>query len=170
LTPLTIAQINTAVQEHKDDAFQVDNHELNQVSIVGTIKSVAKLSTNITLVVTDNTGEVDVRQWLDAADAQQDFQAGMRIKIIGHVREFQEKRSILAFKIIPVVDAEEAVHHQLMAQYVLFLIFYYFIYLFISSLGTCICFIVSEPFRKTISPLQQLQLIRTRPMYCSPSR
>jgi replication factor A2 len=98
----------------------VDNHELNQVSIVGTIKSVAKLSTNITLVVTDNTGEVDVRQWLDAADAQQDFQAGMRIKIIGHVREFQEKRSILAFKIIPVVDAEEAVHHQLMAQYVYF--------------------------------------------------
>jgi hypothetical protein len=67
LTPVTIAQVNAAKQQHKDDAFSVDGQELNQVpipillflvtsnlfqvSVVGTIKSVAKLSTNITLVV-----------------------------------------------------------------------------------------------------------------------
>ena len=39
----------------------------------------------------------------------------MRIKVIGHVREFQEKRSILAFKIIPVSDPLEVTYHTMMA-------------------------------------------------------
>lgn len=30
----------------------------------------------------------------------------MKIKIVGHVREFQEKRSILAFKIVPAPDPQ----------------------------------------------------------------
>lgn len=107
-----------AVQQHKDDAFSVDGHELNQVSVVGTVKSVTKLSTNITLVISDNTGEVDVRQWLDSGDNQQDFHQGMSIKVVGHVREFQEKRSILAFKILVVADPQEAVYHNLLATYV----------------------------------------------------
>ncbi len=72
-----------AVQQHKDDAFSVDGHELSQVSVVGTVKSVTKLSTNITLVIYDSTGEVDVRQWLDAGDNQQDFHQGMTIKVRG---------------------------------------------------------------------------------------
>jgi hypothetical protein len=70
-----------AQQQHKDDAFSVDSHELSQVSVVGTVKSVTKLSTNITLVIHDATGEVDVRQWLDAGDSQQDFHQGMTIKV-----------------------------------------------------------------------------------------
>lgn len=110
--------MNSAVQEHSDDSFSCDNQELSQVSVMGTIKSVSKLSTNITLVVADETGEVEVRQWLDTGDLQQDFHQGMRIKIIGHVREFQEKRSILAFKIVPVADPQELVYHKLLATYV----------------------------------------------------
>ena len=118
LTPVTIAQVNAAKQQHKDDAFSVDGQELNQVSVVGTIKSVAKLSTNITLVVQDATGTIDVRQWLDSGEGQTDFVPDMRIKIVGHVREFQEKRSILAFKIVPAPDPQEAVYHQLLSTYV----------------------------------------------------
>ncbi len=119
LTPLTVSQVLGAVQQHKDDAFSVDGHELSQVSVVGTIKSVAKLSTNITLVIGDATGDVDVRQWLDSGDGgQQDYHQGMTIKVVGHVREFQEKRSILAFKIIVVTDPQEAVYHNLLATYV----------------------------------------------------
>jgi hypothetical protein len=87
LTPLTITQVLGAQQQHKDDAFSVDSHELSQVSVVGTVKSVTKLSTNITLVIHDATGEVDVRQWLDAGDSQQDFHQGMTIK----VKSFGEK-------------------------------------------------------------------------------
>ncbi len=39
-------------------------------------------------------------------------------KVVGHVREFQEKRSILAFKILVVTDPQEAVYHNLLATYV----------------------------------------------------
>mgnify|MGYP002223813746 CR=1 FL=1 len=99
LTPLTVGQVLGAVQQHKDDAFSVDGRELSQVAVVGTVRSAAKLSTNVTLVVYDSTGEVEVRQWLDAGESQQEIISGMRIRVVGHVREFQEKRSILAFKI-----------------------------------------------------------------------
>ena len=96
----------------------MDNNELSQVSIVGVIKKTAKLSTNITLTVADETGEIDVRQWLNAGEQQQDFLENMRVKVIGHVREFQERRSVLAFRIVPVESQEEATYHQLMATYV----------------------------------------------------
>jgi hypothetical protein len=39
----------------------------------------------------DATGEIYVRQWLDSGESQQDFVPDMRVKIVGHVREFQEK-------------------------------------------------------------------------------
>ena len=114
-----VSQIVNAVQKHKDDAFQIDNQELNQITIVGTIKSVQKLSTNLTLVIADATGEVDVRQWLDGDDPSSDmWKQGMVVRVIGHLREFQEKRSVLAFKIRPVHDVNEVTYHQLMATHV----------------------------------------------------
>lgn len=86
LTPLLVSQIVKAVQQTKDDSFTVDGQELNQVTVVGTIKSVTKLSTNLTIVLADSTGEVDVRQWLDADDANADrFREGMMIRVIGNV-------------------------------------------------------------------------------------
>jgi replication factor A2 len=84
LTPLLVSQILKAVQQHKDDSFSVDGQELNQITVVGTIKSVTKLSTNLTIVLADATGEVDVRQWLDTDDANADrYRAGMMIRVIG---------------------------------------------------------------------------------------
>lgn len=84
LTPLLVSQIVKAVQQHKDDSFQVDGQELNQVSVVGTIKHVAKLATNLTIVLADSTGEVDVRQWLDNDDGNADkFRQGQMVRVIG---------------------------------------------------------------------------------------
>lgn len=54
------------------------------MSVVGTIKSVTKLATNLTIVLADSTGEVDVRQWLDNDDVNADkFRAGQIVRVIG---------------------------------------------------------------------------------------
>ena len=123
LTPLLVSQIVKAVQQHKDDSFQVDGQELNQVSVVGTIKHVAKLATNLTIVLVDSTGEVDVRQWLDNDDANADkFRQGQMVRVIGHLREFQEKRSVLAFKIRLVEDPVEMEYHKVRQRFLCFVL------------------------------------------------
>lgn len=67
------------------------------MSVVGTIKSVTKLATNLTIVLADSTGEVDVRQWLDNDDLNADkFRAGQRVRVIGtSMDEFSSEQAYI---------------------------------------------------------------------------
>jgi len=125
LVPLTIKQLHNATQAHPDDIFRVDGRELNQVTIVANILQISNLTTNVNFVVDDGTGKIDVRVWLDADDkndhmAQQksEWREGAYVRIVGHLRSFHNKRSIVGFKIIPITDFNELTYHFLEAIYV----------------------------------------------------
>jgi replication factor A2 len=125
LTPVTIKQLNSATQAHTDDVFKVDNHELNQVTIVGQILTITNLATNVNFQVDDGTGKIEVRIWLDSED-KNDFQAqqkaewreGIYVRIVGNLRSFHQKRSVVAFRITPIKDFNEITYHFLETIYV----------------------------------------------------
>jgi len=126
LTPVTIRQLYNAVQQQPGDIFKVDGKELNQITIVGQIVSSQIQSTNLELLIDDSTGKMDVRQWLEPdeganqylEDQRATFKEGVYVRVVGHLRAFQAKRSIMAFRIQPIDDWNEITFHLLEAIHV----------------------------------------------------
>jgi len=125
MTPVTIKQLFNAVQAVPDDVFKVDGHDLNQITVVGSVLSVSLQSTNYSLLVDDGTGKMDVRIWIDTEDnsdyAQKKraaWKEGIYVRAIGHLRAFNNKKSIVAFRIIPIKNFDEVTYHFLETIYV----------------------------------------------------
>jgi len=116
--PCTAAQIlNT---QHVDDRFMMDNIELHQVTIVGIVRSVKETSTRIEYFIDDMTGPpLDVRQFVDndenTPEEEREVPAreNMYVRVHGHVRSFQGKHHVMAFKISPITDMNELTTHML---------------------------------------------------------
>jgi len=113
------------VQAHPEDAFKIDARELNQITIVGMILAVTEAATNVSFNVDDGTGKIEVRIWLDSeepAESANEKRAGWRvgayIRVIGHLRSFNNKRSVMAFRIQPIVDLNEITYHLCECVYV----------------------------------------------------
>ncbi|KXS18114.1 nucleic acid-binding protein, partial [Gonapodya prolifera JEL478] len=121
LRPLTIRQLLSASQPIPDQPFRLDGAELSQVTFVARILDVQEQSTNVTYKVEDGTGEAEVRWWLDGGEG--DWMARRRAqlvantycRIVGHFRSFNNKKSLVAFSVRPVEDANEITYHNLAA-------------------------------------------------------
>lgn len=118
IMPCTVAQIHSAT--HTDDRFLIDNIELHQVTVVGLVKTVKESSTRIDYELDDMTGKsLEVRQFLDQDENTPDeerivaMRENMYVRAHGHVRAFQDKRSITAFKVLAVEDPNEITSHML---------------------------------------------------------
>jgi replication factor A2 len=127
LKPLTIKQCINAVQAHADAPILVDNDELSQFTLVGHIVKVTEQSTNVTYLTDDGrwwflisgTGLIDVKYWLDENDTDYNAQKraalreGIYVKVTGQLRNFGNKRNVVAFNIRPIQDFNEVILHYL---------------------------------------------------------
>jgi len=123
LTPITIRQLYNATQQQPEDIFKVDGKELNQVTLVGQIVSSQIQSTTLELLIDDSTGKIDVKQWLEPDEGNGDahrsqFKEGVYVRVVGHLRAFQQRRNIMAFRIQPIDDWNEITFHLLEAIHV----------------------------------------------------
>ncbi|KFQ20182.1 Replication protein A 32 kDa subunit, partial [Merops nubicus] len=86
-----------------------------QVTIVGIIRHAEKAPTNILYKVDDMTAApMDVRQWVDTDEAGGEnvvVPPGTYVKVAGHLRSFQNKKSLVAFKIMPLENMNEFTTH-----------------------------------------------------------
>lgn len=118
VTPLSVFQIQNGTSA--EDSILVDNHELNQVVIVGVIRQVETKNTKNTYTVEDHTGVIEVVHWIDGAEDDEnaarkraECREGMYVRAIGTVKTFNDKRSITAFLVKPITDFNEITHHLL---------------------------------------------------------
>ncbi|XP_027622533.1 replication protein A 32 kDa subunit isoform X1 [Tupaia chinensis] len=88
IVPCTISQLLSATLI--DEVFKIGHVEISQVTIVGIIRHAEKAPTNIVYKVDDMTAApMDVRQWVDT----------------------DNKKSLVAFKIMPLEDMNEFTTH-----------------------------------------------------------
>ncbi|XP_063810630.1 replication protein A 32 kDa subunit isoform X3 [Pseudophryne corroboree] len=91
--------------------------EKKSVTIVGIVRHAEKAPTNILYKVDDMTAApMDIRQWVDTDEASCEnvvVPPGSYVKVSGHLRSFQNKKSVVAFKIAPLEDMNEFVSHML---------------------------------------------------------
>uniref|UniRef100_A0A8D0GGI3 Replication factor A protein 2 n=1 Tax=Sphenodon punctatus TaxID=8508 RepID=A0A8D0GGI3_SPHPU len=115
IVPCTISQLLAA--EQVDETFKIKEVEISQVVIVGVIRQAEKAPTNILYKVDDMTSApMDVRQWVDTDEAGSEnvvVPPGTYVKVAGHLRSFQNKKSLVAFKIMPLEDMNELTVHML---------------------------------------------------------
>ncbi|KAM4701557.1 replication protein A 32 kDa subunit [Discoglossus pictus] len=115
IVPCTVSQLLSATQS--DEVFRIGDVELSQVTVVGIVRHAEKAPTNILYKVDDMTAApMDIRQWVDTDEATCEnvvVPPGSYVKVAGHLRSFQNKKSVVAFKIAPIEDMNEFVSHML---------------------------------------------------------
>ncbi|KAJ5986060.1 Nucleic acid-binding OB-fold [Penicillium sp. IBT 35674x] len=109
LRPVTIKQINDATSPYPEAPFQVDNADVANVLFIGRVRNISKQSTNITYIVDDYSGRVEVKKWVDAAymdidETKGDIQLGVYVRVLGAIKSFGNKRYIAAHSLQPVTD------------------------------------------------------------------
>uniref|UniRef100_A0A2K6SQV6 Replication protein A C-terminal domain-containing protein n=1 Tax=Saimiri boliviensis boliviensis TaxID=39432 RepID=A0A2K6SQV6_SAIBB len=102
IVPCTISQLLSATLV--DEVFRIGNVEISQVTIVGIIRHTEKAPTNIVYKIDDMTAPpMDVRQWVDTDVSGSSFQSFAIID--------SNKKSLVAFKIMPLEDMNEFTAH-----------------------------------------------------------
>ncbi|KAH7293791.1 hypothetical protein KP509_28G042500 [Ceratopteris richardii] len=116
LLPLTVKQISEAAQNSSDDTFYIDGIDVNNVTILGMVHNKEERSTDVSFLLDDGTGRVEVKRWIDGQDTFENeqiaaLQDGVYVRVHGHLRSFQGKRNIVAFSVRPVTDFNEVTYH-----------------------------------------------------------
>ncbi|KAI9184451.1 Replication factor A protein 2 [Blastocladiella emersonii ATCC 22665] len=123
--PLTVRQLQGAVQPHGDGAFVVDGVELSLVSVVGQVSGCNEAATFAAFKVHDFSGGFDVRMYLTSNNANGDGSdtkarralanvvEGAWVRVYGPLKAWNNRRHLLAHAIRPVTDYNEIVMHQM---------------------------------------------------------
>ncbi|KAK4685127.1 replication factor A2, partial [Tremellales sp. Uapishka_1] len=122
IRPVTIKQALNASQTHPDADFMIDNVEISQILLIGSVRNQSVSATNVSYEIGDGTGYIDVRLWLDSADDEGGKMEGVSqdkyVSIMGTLKTFGGKRHVSATHIRPIEDHNEINHHLLKALYV----------------------------------------------------
>ncbi|XP_027368762.1 replication protein A 32 kDa subunit B [Abrus precatorius] len=122
LLPLTVKQINDAVQSTDDKInLIIDGVDVNNITLVGRVCNKAGRITDVTFVLDDGTGRIDCIKWLQEAIETNEAEGitdGMYVRLHGHLKGFQGKRTLNVFSFRPVTDFNEIAHHFIDCIYV----------------------------------------------------
>jgi len=119
LRPVTIKILRDATNDGQD-TFKHDGRPLTQIKFIGQVQNLNKQTTYINFSIDDGTGVCDVKRYLDS-ETQQEIaesggmaklpQVGQYAKVIGTMKEFNNKRYVSSVFVRPVTDPNEIAHH-----------------------------------------------------------
>jgi len=99
----------------------LNNQSLGLVFFIGQILKISSQATNLNFQIDDGTGLLDIRIWIDSNEfsdhsyvqkkAQQDWLQGVYVRVVGTLRSFGGKRSVVASRMVVIDDFNELTHH-----------------------------------------------------------
>jgi len=113
VVPVEISEVLNSAEE----GFTVEGVEVGMVVVAGRVVSMEKAATKSTYQIQDESGELEVIQWLEEGTNQPEFSEGSPVKVVGSVRTQGEKKHLMAFKISAVASQEEYDAHMLEVVY-----------------------------------------------------
>ena len=66
IIPLTIKQVKQSIKNQLEDAYTVDGVTLHLIKLVATIETKEEHSTNFTYEISDGTGKIECKKWVDS--------------------------------------------------------------------------------------------------------
>ncbi|KAK6499789.1 replication factor A protein 2 [Arthrobotrys musiformis] len=114
LRPVTIKQILDAQTPHDDNTFVIDEVEIGNVTFVAQIRSVSDQETTSTYKMEDGTGSIEVKQFKDNRNLMvedEGLQVNSYARVLGNIKQFNNKRNITTQSVKPVTDFNEIQCH-----------------------------------------------------------
>lgn len=129
--PVTIRQILNASMDNSSDGgggdggvMLRDGRPVHLVKLVGAVRGVEDLSTNVVFSIEDGTGLIDVKQWHDPSDCagitemrMQASQDNCYVRVIGQLKGYEGKITVVGLSIRRVSTCNELTHHFLETVY-----------------------------------------------------
>lgn len=129
ITPVTIKQILESEQTVPDGPYVINNVELNLVSFVGIVRSVADNTSNLVILVEDGTGKFEFRKWVedtlgrdgddemgeDNGDSHSNLDIGKYVYVRGSLKDFNTKKNLQYPTVVPITDYNVVLYHYLEA-------------------------------------------------------
>lgn len=127
LRPVTVKQVLDASQPFPEAPFQIDGADVANVLIMGQVRNISSQSTNVTYIIDDGTGGVEVKKWIDSAtadnmdtddgkapgDGKTEVQLNGFARVFGSMKSFNNKRYIGAHSVRPMSNIN-ALHTHLL--------------------------------------------------------
>lgn len=111
--PLSVHQLLSATNH--DDVYRVDEVELNIVKIVGILSNAQEHTTNFTFLINDGSGAIECKLWIEKDASGMSKIAGLRngvlARVIGNIREYDNKIHLSVYDAQPVQDWNELTYH-----------------------------------------------------------
>nr|CAB3265681.1 replication protein A 32 kDa subunit-A-like [Phallusia mammillata] len=118
ITPVTASNIKEMTFD--DSVFRLGDHEVSQVTVVGTVIQVEKTQTCHTYKIDDTTGTVTAKHWVSVEGDEDDmeceepvYEEGTPIRIFAQIRSFQKKVTLNALHVRAIEDLNEITVHML---------------------------------------------------------
>ncbi|KAF3322305.1 replication protein A subunit B-like protein [Carex littledalei] len=113
--PVTIKQISEAYHSNDDKSdFVIDGVDPSTVRLLGRVVNKAERVTDVSFLLDDGTGRVDVNRWVhDAFDTNEmtSIENGIYVIVCGKLKGFQGKHHIVAHVVRPVQDFNQITLH-----------------------------------------------------------
>ncbi|XP_031265812.1 replication protein A 32 kDa subunit B [Pistacia vera] len=120
LLPLTVKQLNE-ISSNDESTTTIDGVDVSTVTIVGKVCDIQDKEPQFTFLIDDGTGQIECSRWaherLEFNEVNQISQ-GMYVRVYGHLRSFQNKRTLNAYSMRPVSDYNEITSHFIECIYV----------------------------------------------------
>ncbi|KAJ0090028.1 hypothetical protein Patl1_14257 [Pistacia atlantica] len=99
LLPLTVKQLNE-ISSNDESTTTIDGVDVSTVTIVGKVCDIQDKEPQFTFLIDDGTGQIECSRWaherLEFNEVNQISQ-GMYVRVYGHLRSFQNKRTLNAY-------------------------------------------------------------------------
>jgi replication factor A2 len=126
LLPVTASMILAASDNGEGSGTLVlpDGRKLNQVKLIGAVRSWNEFSTNVVYEIEDGTGLVEVKEWLDDSDCtailemrQETRKEHIYVSVVGSVKEYDGRKTVIADSMRAISSGNQLTHHMLEVVY-----------------------------------------------------
>jgi len=112
VVPVMANHILSAAEEE----FTVEGMSVGMVVLCGQVANIEKAATKTVYSIEDDSGQIEVVQWVDEESRVEEHGEGSRVKVVGSIRSQGEKKHVMAFKISSVASQAEADSHILSVE------------------------------------------------------
>ncbi|KAG0296132.1 replication factor A protein 2 [Linnemannia gamsii] len=121
LRPVTIKQVLGATQTQADGDFKIDGQDIGQVTLVAAVRGVSPSATQNSYMIEDGSGVIDARKYPsdhDDTDELSTVVSGTYVRVVGTVKNFNQKQYVQVHSIRPIASMNEITYHNLEVLYV----------------------------------------------------
>ncbi|KAF9920910.1 replication factor A protein 2 [Linnemannia zychae] len=116
LRPVTIKQVIAASQTQADGDFKIDGQDIGQITLIAVVRNINRAATLSNYIIEDGTGVTEAKKYPSDYDDTEELNSiieGTYVRIVGAIKNFNQKQYIQAHSIRLISNMNEITYHNL---------------------------------------------------------